>query len=53
MTPEEAEAEYRRVMGLQALERQKQAAKERYSCCAQLKENGHLPLCRSHPLRKT
>lgn len=46
------EEEYKRLMGEEALERQRKLALERYACCNALKSQGHVPLCASHPARK-
>ncbi len=41
MKPEQAEAEYRKLMGDAALERQKELAKNYYQCCGNPRSYGH------------
>ena len=47
MRSEDQEKEYLRLMGEEALERQKELAKHLYPCCANRRVDGHHPLCKA------
>lgn len=43
-----SEHDYRRELGDEAASRQREEARLRHSCCGELKDDGHHPLCRHY-----